>query len=176
MREVILYIAVSLDGYIARTDGSTDWLEAPAFTLQDEDFGYSTFLQSIDTTLMGYNTYQTILNFAGPFPYSGKTNYVFSRSPEADTAQVSFIPQEEATAFVKRLKQQSGQAIWLIGGGKLNTMLLRTNLIDEIILTTVPVILGAGVPLFATGAPERQLEVRESKTYPIGFVQLRLKP
>ena len=80
MREVILYSASSLDSYIARTDGRVDWLEYPRFTLPGEDFGYEKFLKSVDTTLMGNNTYQLILGFGGPFPYPDTTNYVFSRS------------------------------------------------------------------------------------------------
>ncbi len=80
MREVILYSASSLDSYIARTDGRVDWLEYPRFTLPGEDFGYEEFLKSVDTTLMGNNTYQLILGFGGPFPYRDTTNYVFSRS------------------------------------------------------------------------------------------------
>lgn len=174
MRKIVLYIAASLDGYIARSDGSIDWLEDPADALEGEDFGYSEFLQTIDTALMGHSTYKVVAGFDMPFPYPDKANYVFSRSAgHTDTAHVKFI-YTDAVAFVQELKQQPGKAIWLIGGGQLNTLLLNAGLIDEIILTYIPIVLGAGIPLFAAGAQETKLKVSSSKRYPNGFVQVRL--
>lgn len=175
MRKVILYIAASLDGYIARPDGDTSWLHDDKYTLKGEDFGYGAMLQSIDTTLMGHSTYKVILGFDTPFPYSDKTNYVFSRSDHPGNEHVTFVRQDPA-GFVKELKRQVGRHIWLIGGGQINTALLNAGLIDEIILTYVPVILGSGIPLFAEGAQERQLQVAERQCYENGFVQLRLLP
>ncbi|NDK56075.1 dihydrofolate reductase family protein [Pontibacter fetidus] len=173
MRQIILYIAASLDGYIARPDGSIDWLENEKFAIENEDYGYSEFLQTIDTTLMGHSTYKVVTGFDTPFPYADKTNYVFSHSKQPDTEHVQFVHSNVA-GFVKQLKQQSGKDIWLIGGGQLNTHLLNAGLIDEIILTYIPVILGSGIPLFATGAQEKFLKVTESKTFANGFVQVRL--
>jgi len=175
MRKLILYIAASLDAYIARPDGDTSWLHDERFTLEGEDFGYSALLQSIDTTLMGHSTYQVILGFDMPFPYADKVNYVFSRSSQPNAAHVRFVG-EDAVAFVRQLKQEPGQDIWLIGGGQINTLLLNAGLIDEFILTYVPVILGSGIPLFAAGAQEKQLRVVERKNYPNDFVQLRMQP
>ena len=174
MRKVVLYIAASLDGYIARPDDSIDWLEDKAYAIEGEDYGYSEFIQTIDTTLMGHSTYKVILGFDTPFPLPTETNFVFSRSAgHTDTAQVKFI-NTDAVAFVQELKQQQGKAIWLMGGGQLNTLLLNARLIDEIILTYIPIVLGAGIPLFAAGAQETRLNVSSSKTYPNGFVQVRL--
>ncbi|MCX2738408.1 dihydrofolate reductase family protein [Pontibacter anaerobius] len=175
MRKVTLYIAASLDGYIARPNGDTSWLHNEKYTLAGEDFGYSAFLQSIDTTLMGHSTYKAIQGFDAPFPYPGTTNYVFSRSGHQGNEHVQFV-QQDVAAFAKGLKQQQGQNIWLIGGGEINTLLLNAGLIDELILTSIPIILGNGIPLFAKGAQERQLQVLESQSYKNGFVQLRLKP
>ena len=175
MRNILLYIAASLDGYIARADGTIDWLEDKAYTIKGEDFGYSSFIQTIDTTLMGHETYKTVAGFEAPFPYTDKTNYVFSRTPHPDTASVKFV-SSDVVAFVKQLKQQPGNDIWLIGGGQLNTLLLNAGLIDEIILTYIPVILGTGIPLFAPVAGEQMFKVLESKSFENGFVQLRLKP
>jgi dihydrofolate reductase len=174
MRKLILYIAASLDAYIARPDGDTSWLHDERFTVEGEDFGYSTLLQGIDTTLMGHGTYKVILGFDMPFPYADKVNYVFSRSSQPATEQVRFV-REDVAAFVQRLKQEPGQDIWLIGGGQVNTLLLNAGLIDELIITYVPVILGSGIPLFAAGAQERQLQVLGSKNFPNGFVQLRMQ-
>ncbi|WP_266203931.1 dihydrofolate reductase family protein [Pontibacter kalidii] len=175
MRKIILYIAASLDGYIARPDGDTSWLHDKRYMLEGEDYGYSTFLQSIDTTLMGHNTYKVVLGFKEPSPFPAKANYVFSRSSHPDTKQVQFV-QQDAAEFVKELKQQPGKGIWLIGGGQINTLLLNAGLIDEFILTYIPIILGSGIPLFAAGAQERQLQALESKSYRNGFVQLWLQP
>lgn len=175
MRRLILYIATSLDGYIARPNGDTSWLHDERYSLEGEDFGYGALLQSIDTTLMGFKTYQVILGFDMPFPYPDKTNYVLSRSPHADTAHVRFV-RDDATIFVQNLKRQQGKNIWLIGGGQINTLLLKAGLIDEFIITYVPVILGDGIPLFAQGTPEKQLHVLESRSFRNGFVQLWMQP
>ncbi|GAA4433899.1 dihydrofolate reductase family protein [Pontibacter saemangeumensis] len=174
MRKIILYIAASLDGYIARPDDSIDWLEDKAYAIEGEDYGYSEFVQTIDTTLMGNSTYEAILSFEKPFPLPTETNFVFSRSAgHTDTAQVKFI-STDAVAFAQELKQQPGKAIWLMGGGQLNTLFLNAGLIDEIILTYIPRVLGAGIPLFAAGAQETKLHVSSSQHYPNGFVQVRL--
>ncbi|RDV15637.1 dihydrofolate reductase [Pontibacter diazotrophicus] len=174
MRKIVLYIAASLDGYIARSNGSTAWLHDETYTIKGEDFGYSEFLQTFDTTLMGHSTYKVVLGFDMPFPYPDKENYVFSRSSgHTDTEYVQFI-STDAVEFVQKLKQKPGKDIWLIGGGQLNTLLLNHNLIDEIILTYVPRVLGEGIPLFAPGAQEKKLKVRSSKSYDNGFVQVRL--
>ncbi|MER2999560.1 dihydrofolate reductase family protein [Pontibacter populi] len=173
MRKLILYIAASLDGYIARTDGSFDWLEHEAFALEGEDYGYSDFMQTIDTTLMGHSTYKAILGMDMPFPYTDKTNYVFSRSSHEDTEQVQYVNDDPIT-FVKQLQQQPGKDIWLIGGGQLNTLFFNAGMIDEIILTYVPFVLGKGIPLFAPIATEQRLQVTETQNYKNGFVQLRL--
>ena len=172
MRKITLYIAVSLDGYIARPSGSIDWLENEAYKLAGEDFGYSSFMQTIDTTLMGNNTYKVVKGFGTPLPFSDKTNYVFSRTAHSDTEVIHFV-HEDPVVFVKQLKQQPGEGIWLIGGAQLNMQLLNANLVDEMILTFIPLILGRGIPLFASGVSERMLLVQESKTYENGFIQVR---
>ena len=174
MRKLTLYIAASLDGYIARTDGGIDWLENKVYAIEGEDYGYSDFMQTIDTTLMGHSTYKVVLNMDMLFPYSDKTNYVFSHSEHPNAEHVQFVPRN-ATGFVKQLKQEPGKDIWLIGGSQLNTLLLNAGLIDEIILTYIPIVLGKGIPLFAPGASEKMLKVTDTKNYKNGFVQLTLQ-
>ncbi|TXK46446.1 dihydrofolate reductase [Pontibacter qinzhouensis] len=176
MRKIILYIAASLDGFIARPDGNIDWLHDEDFALPGEDFHYSSFLETIDTTLMGNSTYQVIQGFETPFPYTDKTNYVFTRNPEhQDDAFVKFV-SSDATGFIKELKQQPGKDIWLIGGGQLNTLVLEAGLLDEIVLTYIPILLGTGIPLFAAGLQEHKLQVESNHCFDNGFVQLTLRP
>jgi dihydrofolate reductase len=165
MRKVRLFIATSLDGFIADKNGSFDWL----FT--DQDYGYADFYASIDTTLTGYKTYQDILGM-GEFPYSGKTNYIFSRRHQkTDDHPVTFVDGDLA-AFVAQLKQEPGQDIWLVGGGEINEVLLQAGLIDELIVSIHPMVLGEGRALFA-GRRERQpLKLTNSQTFETGLVQL----
>ena len=129
MRNVKLFIATTLDGYIAGPNGEIDWLKIGG----DLDYGYQEFYASIDTTLMGHSTYR--LTLAVPeFPYPDKTNYVFTRgTPPPDTPHVRFVTGDIA-GFVRSLKQESGSDIWLVGGGQVNTVLLRRDLIDEMVL------------------------------------------
>lgn len=169
MRRLRLYIASSLDGYIAGPNGELDWLEAGG----DLDYGYREFYASIDTALMGNATYRQTLTF-GPFPYPDKTNYVFTRgAPPAATAHARFVTGDIA-AFVRTLKDAPGSDIWLVGGGQVNTVMLNAGLIDEIILTVVPVVLGEGIPLFAPGASSASFETTGCEAYETGLVQWRL--
>jgi len=171
MRKVQLYIAASLDGYIARPDGGVDWLSS--VDKKGEDYGYSEFIASVDTTLMGGKTYDEVLGFGGPFPYLNTSNYVFSRQErQPDSNPVQFI-NENPAAFVKGLKAQAGNNIWLIGGGQINTILLNARLIDEMILSIIPIVLGDGIPLFAGQPKEAKWELSEHKVFDTGLVQLR---
>lgn len=172
MRKVVLYIAASLDGFIARPDGSLDWLDSDAYKLEGEDYGYKSFQEKVDATLMGNNTYKVVKSLDMPFPYPDKTNYVFSRTAYPPTEFVQFV-QEDPVAFVKGLKQEQGKDIWLIGGGQLNMQLLNSSLVDEMIITFVPLILGRGISLFAGGVSERVLKVQEVASYQNGFVQVK---
>ena len=166
----MLFIAASLDSYIAGPNGEIDWLEVGG----DRDYGYQDFYASVDTTLMGNSTYQVTLSVA-TFPYPEKTNYVFTRgTPPPDTEHVQFVSGDIA-AFVRSLKQQPGRAMWLVGGGQVNTVMLNAGLIDEIILTVFPLVLGEGIPLFAPGAAQRiSFETVDCETYDTGLIQWRL--
>jgi dihydrofolate reductase len=173
MRKIKLYIAMSLDGYIAKSDGNIDFLESIPNPKQ-LDFGYAEFLASVDTTLMGNATYQKILSFNIPFPYSDKKNYVFSRNTSGETEFVKFI-NHDIIDFIRALKQQSGKDIWLIGGGQLNTLLLNNGLIDELQLTIFPIVLGEGIPLFASKAQESSFVLTKTESHEIGIVTLYME-
>src|SRR6476646_6661819 len=112
MRSIQLFIATSLDGYIARTSGAVDWL----FT--DQDYGYTEFSDQVDTVLMGRKTYDQVLSF-GEYPYLGKKGYVFSRTqPQQRDENVEFV-SSNWVHFLKQLRQPEGQNVWLVGGSEL---------------------------------------------------------
>lgn len=169
VRKVILYCAISLDGFIAREDGSIDWLSIVENT--NDDHGYKAFYQQIGVTLMGRNTYEQVLGFPGQFPYSETVNYVFSHHKQPSNDLVHFI-SDQVEEFVKRLKEQPGKDIWLIGGAELSTALLNAGLIDEIILSIIPMVLGKGISLFGRQAMEQQFKHMNTKSYPSGCVQI----
>jgi dihydrofolate reductase len=171
MTKVILYIAASMDGYIARKDHSLDWL--PPAPDDDGDFGYKAFLAGIGTTLMGNNTYQVVKGF-GEAVYPGLTNYVFSRTAHAPEDNITWVTKPPAD-FVRQLKATAQQHIWLIGGAEIIKALYEAELIDELILTQIPVLLGDGIPLWPASTREAKLELLELTDFGGGVVQGRYK-
>ena len=172
MRKVILYTAASLDSYIATPDGGVDWLDSPEFATPEEDYGYGDFYKSIDTTLMGNKTYRFILDQDVPFPYPDKNNYVFSRSGQnRDREFVQFI-SDDIAGFVRQLKMAEGADMWLVGGGQINALLLQNSLIDEMIMTIFPLVLGEGIHLFQGNHKAVNFDLKSSKFYESGIVQL----
>ena len=144
-RKLVLYIASSLDGYIATEKHSLDWL----FAVEGEgDNGISKFYETVDSILMGRVTYDWIMDYEkGEFPYKDKECYVFSRTRNDDSQYATFI-NENIPQFIKNLKNKNGKSIWLMGGGDLLDMFMKEKLVDEIIVTIAPVLIGSGIPLF----------------------------
>ncbi len=169
MRKLKLYIASTLDSYVAGPNDEIDWLE----TGGDLDYGYREFYASLDTTLMGNSTYGLALT-ADEFPYAEKTNYVFTRSALAPGTPYVKSVSGDIASFVRSLKGQTGEDIWLIGGGQVNTTMLNEGLINEIILTVFPLALGEGISLFAPGARGEHFETVGCETFPTGLTQWRL--
>lgn len=167
MRKVVLYIAASLDGFIAEPEESLNWLTSVE---GQGDNGYEEFYETVDTILMGGRTYRWVMEH-GEFPYGGKECYVFSRQAQADTEFVRFY-RGGCTELVRELRSREGRDIWLEGGGELVRQFLNENLVDEIILTIAPVILGKGIPLFSGLEQEMDLRLTEMKQYG-QFAQLR---
>jgi dihydrofolate reductase len=179
VRKVKYFIANSLDNFIARPDGSVDWL-----FMDGTDYGMKEFFASIDTMLMGRKTYEFALAHS-PKPKRsskkskpkraskfGMRSYVFSRTLKPETGEEMEIISENAGAFVRKLKAEEGKDIWLMGGGVLATSLFAEDLVDEISLNVHPVLLGQGIPLFPDIGKQIDLELLESKAYPNGCVQL----
>ncbi len=173
-RKVILYSALSLDGFIARNDGTYDWLHDDDYAEGKEDYGYDGFLENIDTILMGYNTYEDITRHGDVFPYESPQNYVFTRKTKVpEDPHVTFI-NSEIVSFVHELKEQEGKNIWLVGGGQINSILSEHNLIDELILTYIPITLGNGIRILHGKEFDRRYKLDHSIIYENGFVQLYL--
>lgn len=173
MRKLILYIAASLDGYIARVDGSIDWLRAWP-NPDNLGYGYNAFIESVDTILMGSNTYRDALAFEGGFPYRDKNNFVFTRNTKLATIKdehAGFVCGD-ITGFVRNLKLQEGKHIWLIGGGELNSCFLNAGMIDELIITYIPIVLGGGIGMFAGKTLEVPMHFIKAEYFNNGLVQL----
>lgn len=166
MRKIVLFVATSIDGFIAGKDGNTDWLYT------EGDFGYQAFYDSIDTTIMGYNTYYFIRHFA-EFPYPDKKNYVFSRKNRIpDENPVEFV-FGDVVEFTRSLKESEGKNIWLVGGGQINSLLLNANLIDQMIISIHPTALGDGIKLFKDESLNKfNFTLVKHKVFERGLVQL----
>lgn len=165
MRPVILFIATSLDGYIARMDGRIDWL----FT--DQDYGFREFFSNVDTVVMGRKTYEISLSF-GEYPYPGRAGFVFSRSRNGQQDEHGRFIADDPAGFIAGLRQKPGKNIWLVGGSELVRDFVQADLIDEYVISIHPVILGAGIPLFRSPLPLQNLLFRDSTTFDSGLVQL----
>ena len=165
MRKVILFIATSLDGFIASVSGDVDWL------FHDQDYAYSSFIAGVDTVVMGRRTYEQILTF-GDYPYPGTAGYVFSKTRSGERDQnVEFVSGDVAR-FIADLKAVPGKNIWLVGGGQLNGAFLQHGLIDEFVVSIHPVILGEGIPLFQGETGIHELSLRHCDSFEGGMVQL----
>lgn len=144
MRKKVLYIAVTLDGYIADLDDGFAFL-APYDGLESVARSYNQLLERVDTTIMGYKTYEVIQNM-GEWPYPDMKSYVMTSSKKDDKENIIFKSNIEE--LILELDQLDGKDIWVIGGGVLIQSMLEKNLIDEFQIAVVPKILGKGKPLF----------------------------
>jgi dihydrofolate reductase len=157
MRKIILFIASSLDGYIARETGEIDWLP------ENTASGYDEFIKSTDTVIMGRKTYDQILTL-GDYPYKSKKSYVFSRSDgNSKDENMEFV--HDADKLAKSMISNSGTNIWLIGGAEIISIFLNLGFVDEIILSIIPVVLGNGIPLFRDVEKEVKLELIKTSNY-----------
>ncbi len=165
---VAVFIATSLDGCIARTDGSLDWLDL--VKNDGEDYGYAEFMQGLDTVLMGRATWDVVRGF-DPWPYEGKRVVVLTHRPESVEHG-----EELASGPIDHVLEQLGAtgSSWVyIDGGVVIRQALQAGMVDELILSIVPVILGDGPKLFGPDLPERTLRLVSSQVWPSGLVQLR---
>lgn len=163
-----VFIAVSLDGYIARPDGAIDWLSI--VQQEGEDYGYQAFADSCDALVIGRNTYETVLGFDA-WPYEGKRVVVLTHRQYSSRRDETFFagsPDE----VVQLLGREGVRRIYVDGGAVIQQFLAARR-IDDLTISVVPILLGSGIPLFGGGAPEQRLRLSESRSWPTGLVQVR---
>ena len=162
MRKTILFIACSLDGFIAREDGEIDWL----FT--DQDYGYAEFIRNVDAILMGRKTYEQCLTF-GDWPYPGKECFVFTHG-KIDDSRIHVSTNPVLTT--RGLIHKPGKDIWIVGGSEIVKELLNAQLTDELVISIHPIILGAGIPLFKQ-INETRLKLIDVIKFETGLLQIK---
>ncbi|WP_319507506.1 dihydrofolate reductase family protein [uncultured Methanolobus sp.] len=168
MRDVVLLITCSLDGFIAAEGGNVDWL------LPDKEYDFDAFMHEVDTLLMGHKTYEQVLGF-GKWPYEGKECYVFTKQhPYPEDERVTFSDDPVGTA--ENLILGTGGAIWVVGGASIISPLLNKNLINELRIVVQPIVLGKGIPLFRDIKKSIKLELMGTQAYRSGIVELVYRP
>jgi dihydrofolate reductase len=169
-RKIIVNIATSADGYVARIDGNVDWLtKRPA---PKGFYGLPEFARSIDAKILGRKTFDLSLKMGAGFS-ADDVHYVFSRRPPPTSvpAGVQFVTQSIGV-FAERLRKQAGKNIWMMGGGEIIGSFLDQGAIDEFMITVVPMFIGEGIPVIAPRHREVPLRLLSSRQFPDGVVQL----
>jgi dihydrofolate reductase len=172
-RKIIVTIATSADGYIARPDGDVGWLDRPRVK---GNYGLGQFFKTIDTILWGRKTYIKGLDMgmkASTFP--GVRNYVFSRKPPKSSAPGFEFVREPFRSFIRRLRQQPGKDIWMMGGGEIIASFLDAGEIDEFSIHVIPIFIGKGIPLIAPKRRTAPLDLLSTKKFPDGVVHLNYR-
>jgi len=166
--KISVYIATSIDGYIARDDGGLDWLERTP--TPNEDFGFEEFMDSVDVLVMGRKTYDIVSGF-DKWPYQGKRVVVISRTLDAVREDAELF-SGNIQDLVENLHEDGVKHIYVDGGVTISKF-LEAGMVDQIIITVIPIILGKGVRLFNPMDKEHDCTLTSAKPYPSGLVQLR---
>lgn len=171
MRKVVLFIAMSLDGYIADEHGSVDWLNGQDINVENIDT-YSVFVRDIDTVIMGWDTYHQIVSELSPteWVYDGLTSYAITHRELPSENEIIFT-EKSPSNLVKELRNKEGKGVWICGGANIVQQLVETDLIDEYYISVIPIILGSGIRLFGNTPDEIKLELVFTQTYN-GIVEL----
>ena len=174
--KVSVFIATSLDGFIARADGGLDWLTGTQSASTEQDYGYREFMDAVDTIVVGRNTFELVLTF-DTWPYSGKKVVVLSSKPSGvpshlvdDVEWLSLPPQR----LVGRLAAQGTTHLY-VDGGKTIQGFLNAGLLDELTITRVPILIGTGVPLFGPLNHDVRLTHIATRQFENGFVQSKYR-
>jgi dihydrofolate reductase len=174
MRKLSLFIATSLDGYIAKPNDDLSFLKL--VEKEGEDYGYAEFTSMIDTIIIGRKTYDYVVREIGSSHYDNgeRDVFVITRTQRPTVGRTTFYTGS-LTGLVKQLKSESGKKIYCDGGAEIINELLKNDLIDEIIISVIPILLGDGTKLFKDGRPEQLLEFVTAKTFDTGLTQLHYK-
>ncbi len=168
-----VFVATSLDGFIARPDGSIDWLNAAnAIVPPGEDCGYGAFMGTVDTLVMGRHTFEQVLTF-GEWPYGSTPVVVMSHHATqlpSNAPQTVTLSREAPTDLVARLSAQGDGHLYIDGGLTVQSFLTE-RLIDELTITVIPILLGAGKPLFGPLPSDMNLLHVATHVYEFGFAQ-----
>lgn len=171
-RKTILYIAASLDGYIAKPNDDLSFLSL--VEQKGEDYGYADFIQSIDTVIIGRKTYDWIMKQVPEYVHADKKTFVVTRTAKPSINNTHFYTGS-LKELITSLKQEQGKDIFIDGGAEVVHELLKDNLIDEFIISVIPVLVGDGTRLFKDGRPEQVLQLASTKQFDKGLVQLHYK-
>ncbi len=166
MRSVNLFIAMSLDGYIADSEGGVDWLGGQEEESEDVD-SYTAFIKDVDTVLMGWKTYHQIVTELSPedWIYKNLKTYVFTHKEQKSTEHIQFV-NRDPDDLITDLREEDGKDIWICGGADLVQQMVKEDLIDCYYITIIPTILGAGIRLFDhLAGGERKLKLVDTRTY-----------
>jgi dihydrofolate reductase len=170
--KLILYIATSLDGYIAKPGEDLSFLDC--VQKEGEDYGYTRFIETVHTVILGRKTYDWVLQHAGSFPHADKETYVITRQTIPDKDNVKFY-SGNLKDLIYKLKQQQGKHIFCDGGAELINAFLKEKLFDELIISIIPILVGDGILLFKDGRPEQYLELVSNRSFETGLIQLHYK-
>lgn len=172
MKKIILYIAVSLDGYIADRNGSVSWIKGHDESVEPEDT-FTPFFDSIDTVIMGKRTYDQIVTELSPgqWPYTGASTFVLTHDDKwNDTEHIHFV-NTPVCRLVDKLKELPGKDIWICGGAQIANQFIDKDMIDMYHIAVIPAILGGGIRLFDTTEHKIDLMLVNTKQYN-GIVEL----
>lgn len=171
-RKVILYIATSLDGYIAKPNDDLGFLSI--VEQEGQDYGYSGFVKTVDAVIVGRKTYDKVLSMGINFPHADKDTYIITRTPRPNIGNIKFYTGS-LKILIERLKSENGENIFCDGGAEIVNELLKENLIDEFIISVIPILVGNGTKLFKDGRPEQKLELVSIKQFDKGLTQIHYK-
>ena len=161
-RKVILYIATSLDGYIAKPNDDLGFLSM--VEQEGQDYGYSDFVKTVDAVIVGRRTYDKVLSMGFDVPHADKDAYIITRTARPNIGSVNFYTGD-LKLLVDRLKSEQGKNIFCDGGAAIVHELLSRDLIDELIISVIPILVGDGTKLFKDGRPEQKLELIATKQF-----------
>jgi dihydrofolate reductase len=171
-RKVILYISMSLDGYIATKDNSLEFLSM--VQQEGEDYGYNDFVKSVDAVIIGRKTYEKVIEMGYEYPHTDKEVYILTRTAKPSIGNFKFYT-DDLSRLVNDLKSQPGKNLYCDGGAEIANELIKNNLVDEFIISVIPILLGDGIKLFKDGRPELKLELVSTKQFDKGLTQLHYK-